>query len=151
MSVQFVMEPSIVSPASCEIRSVIRFLSAEGNSAAEIHRRLCRVYGDGVMSDGSVREWCRKFKDGRTEVHDEEGRGRPSQVTDELMEEVDKAVRTRRRFSISELNDDFPEISRTSLFRIITENLGYRKYCARWVPKQLTDVHKAQSSKNGVR
>ena len=77
-------------------------------------------------------------------MHDEEGRGRPSQVTEELVEKVDKAVRTRRRFTISELSDDFPEISRTSLFCVVTENLGYRKYCARWVPKQLTDVHKAQ-------
>jgi hypothetical protein len=30
---------------------VIRFLQAEGQSAAEIHRRLCRVYGDNVMSE----------------------------------------------------------------------------------------------------
>ena len=96
VSVSFVMEPLIASSANCEIRSVIR-LHAEGNSAAEIHRRLCHVYGDGVMSDLSVREWCRKLKNGRSEVHDEDERGRVSQVTDELVEEVDKAVRTRRR------------------------------------------------------
>ena len=37
---------------------------AEGHSAAEIHRRLCNVYGKNVMTDGSVREWCRKFEEG---------------------------------------------------------------------------------------
>ena len=74
VSAPFVMGPLIVSPASCEIRSVIRFLSVQGNSVTEIHRRLSRVYGNGVMSDGFVREWCRKLKDRRTKVHDEEGR-----------------------------------------------------------------------------
>lgn len=138
------MELPIVASASCEIRSVIRFLCAEGNTAAEIHRRLCRVYGDGVMSDGSVRQWCRTFKNGRSEVHDEEGRGRHSALTDELVQKVDEVVRERRRFTISELSDDIPDISRSTLFRVITENLGYHKYCARWVPKRLTDVHKRQ-------
>ena len=54
VSVPFVMEPSIASPARCKIRSAIPFLHTEGNSAAGIHRRLCRVYGDGVMNNG----WC---------------------------------------------------------------------------------------------
>ena len=43
------------------------------------------------MSDRLVREWYRKFEDGRAEVHDEEGRGRLSQMTDEL-EEVNEAI-----------------------------------------------------------
>jgi hypothetical protein len=36
---------------------------------------LCRVYGDTVMSDSRVREWCRKFEDGRTDVHEEGAQG----------------------------------------------------------------------------
>jgi cytochrome c-type biogenesis protein CcmH/NrfF len=47
------MDPIIAAPASCKVRAVIRFLHTEGQSAAEIHRRLCRVYGDNVMSDSS--------------------------------------------------------------------------------------------------
>jgi hypothetical protein len=43
----------IVAPTSCKVRAVIRFLHAEGKSVAEIHRRLCGVYGDNVMSDSS--------------------------------------------------------------------------------------------------
>jgi hypothetical protein len=30
------------------------------------------VYGQNVMSEGTVRQWCRMFKDGETNVHDEE-------------------------------------------------------------------------------
>ena len=49
------MDTTIAAPASCEVRAVIRFLHAEGQRAAETHRRLCRVYGDNVMSDSCVR------------------------------------------------------------------------------------------------
>jgi len=44
------MDTIIAAPASCKVRAVIRFLHAEGQSAAEIHHRLCRVYGNNVMS-----------------------------------------------------------------------------------------------------
>jgi hypothetical protein len=45
------MNTIIVVPASCKVRAVISFLHAGGQSAAEIHWRLCRVYGDNVMSE----------------------------------------------------------------------------------------------------
>jgi len=77
------MDTTIAASTSCEVRAVIRFLHAEGQSVAEIHRQLCHVYGDNVMSDSSVREWYRKFRDGRTDVRDEGGQGRLSTVTDE--------------------------------------------------------------------
>jgi hypothetical protein len=39
---------------------------------------------------------------------------------------------------------EFPQISRTVLYKIITIRLGYHKFCTRWVPKMLTGVHKTQ-------
>ena len=91
------------------VRYVLRFvcLHAQGQSAAEIHRRLCREYGDNVMSDSCVREWCRKFRDGRTDVHDECGQEQRSIVTDELVQKVDECLRGKRRFTISELSEEF--------------------------------------------
>ena len=85
-----------------------------------------------------MREWCRKFRDGRTDVHDEGGQGRHSIVTDELIQKVNQCVRRKLRFTISELSEEFPRTSRTTLYRIVTDGLGYHKFCARWVPK-LTD------------
>lgn len=61
---------------SCEIRSVIRFLNVGGGSAAKIHRQLCKTYGSITMTDRRVRQWCRK--EGRSDVHDEQRRGRRS-------------------------------------------------------------------------
>ena len=51
--------------------------------------------------EGSVWEWCRKFKEGR--VHDEGGHGRKSVATVGLVERVDQVVRGKRSFTISEL------------------------------------------------
>jgi hypothetical protein len=58
--------PTIYNHVSCEIRVFIRFLHAESMSAVEIHRELCAaVYGQNVMSEGTVRQLCRLFRDWR--------------------------------------------------------------------------------------
>jgi transposase len=72
------MCPAIHSPASCEIRAVFRFLHAEKMSAAEIHHELCADDGQNVMSEGTVRQWCRMFKDGRKNIHDKKRSGKPA-------------------------------------------------------------------------
>ena len=38
------MPPLTENPADCEIRSVIRYLSAKGMKAVEIHRNICEVH-----------------------------------------------------------------------------------------------------------
>jgi hypothetical protein len=78
------MYPAIDNPTSCKICALIRFLDAKNISAAEIHHELCADYGQNVMSEGTVRQWCRMFKDWRTNVHDEERSGQPSVVSDDL-------------------------------------------------------------------
>jgi hypothetical protein len=120
----------IASLASCKVRAVIRFLHT-GQSAAKIHRGLCRVYGDNV-SDICVKEGGRKFRDGRTNVHDGGGH--------ELVQKVDQCLRGKRHFMISELSEEFRQTSTTTLYRIVTDRLGCHTVCARWVPKQLTDL-----------
>jgi hypothetical protein len=82
------MDTIFAAPANCEVRAVIWFLHEEGQSAVEIHRWLRCVYSDNVISNSCVREWFRKFRDGRTDVHDEGGQGWRSIVTDELIQKV---------------------------------------------------------------
>jgi hypothetical protein len=72
------------------------------------------------------------FEDGRENVHDEERSGRPSVVSDDLVQSVDKKTGERRCFTISELSHEFPHISHTVLYEI-TDRQGYHKFCARWV------------------
>lgn len=136
------MFKTISDPADCEVRSVIRFLNARNVKPAEIHRQLTEVYGQNVISDGMVRKWVRQFNDGRNNVHDDARSGRPSLVSDELVEKVNEKIRGNRRFTIRTLSDEFPQISKSLLHNIVVDRLKYRKLCARWVPKMLTDEHK---------
>jgi len=73
-------------------------------------------------------------------MHDEGGQERHSIVTDELFQKVDQCFRGERRFTILELSEKFLQTSKTTLYRIVTDRLGYHKFCARWVPKQQTDL-----------
>ncbi|KAG5321301.1 SETMR methyltransferase, partial [Pseudoatta argentina] len=132
---------SIQSPAKCEIRSVIRYLVWKGKTPVEVYNEVKTAYGDKGMNRTSVFKWCREFKNGRTSVHDDQRSGRPSILTDDIVE-IENALRDDRRLTVDELSAMFPQISRSLLHETITETLGYRKLSARWVPKQLTDQHK---------
>ncbi|GBN43872.1 hypothetical protein AVEN_29715-1 [Araneus ventricosus] len=103
---------------------------------------MCAVYGPNIVSEGVVRQWVRFFKDGRTNIHNESRSGRPSVVNADLIKEIDEKIRLLRNFTISQLSEHLPNISRTVLYETVTGKLGYRKFCARWVPKMLTEIHK---------
>jgi hypothetical protein len=77
---------SIQNPAKCEVRAVIRFLHAKGETAAEIHRQLVSVYSEDVMNRQKVEKCCRGFEAGRNYVHDEISSGKPSVVIDEIIQ-----------------------------------------------------------------
>lgn len=136
------MAKLIENAKDCEIRGVIRFLNAQGVKACEISRQISVVYGDRVMSEGMVRKWVRMFNEGRENVHDEPRSGRPSVVTDSLVRDINEKILENRRFTISSLSQSFSDISCSVLYEIVSERLGFRKVCARWVPKMLTAEHK---------
>ena len=83
---------------------MIRFLLVENHRPIEIHRQLCKGYGNNVMSEGGVRQWCIMFKNGRTNVHDEEQSGLLTNVTDELVAKIKENIRENRRFTITEFS-----------------------------------------------
>ena len=88
------------------------------------------------MNDSMVRRWCRQFGSGRDNLHDDKRSGRPSVVTPDLVKQIEVKIRENRRFTITDLAEIFPNVSRKSVHRIVTENLHFRKLCARWVPKK---------------
>ena len=100
-----------LSTPPTEIWSVIRFLNARNIKAADIHRQLCEVYGENAISDGMVRRWVRKFNEGHISVLDEQRTGRPSFINDDLVRTVDETICEDRRFTISSLSFNFPQLS----------------------------------------
>ena len=85
------------------------------------------------MKAADVRKWCTMFANGRTDVHDAQRSGRPSVITDALKQKVNRIIRENRRFAISEVYEQYPEVSRTIVYEIVTEHLQYRNICARWL------------------
>jgi hypothetical protein len=71
VSTERVICPATYNPSSCEIWAVIPFM-VKKMSAAEIFRELDAVYSQNVISEGTLRQWHRMYKDGQTDVHDEE-------------------------------------------------------------------------------
>jgi hypothetical protein len=113
-------------------------------SPVKIHCELCGVYGQNVMGGGTIRQWCKFFKGGRTSINDEERNGRPSVVSDDLVQSVDQKICERWHFTISELLCEFTQILHILLYKIITVRPSYYKSCTRWVLKMLTGAHKMQ-------
>jgi hypothetical protein len=61
------------NPANCRICIVMRHLHAKKTSSAKIHCELRMVvYAQNAMSEQTVRQWCRMFKDEQTNAHNEE-------------------------------------------------------------------------------
>lgn len=95
------------------------------------------------MSIEHVSKWCREFKDGRTDILDEQGSGRPS-VSDKTIVKVEEATLKDQSITVQELCELIPDVSKTCINKILTDHLRYTKVCARWVPRMLMEDHKRQ-------
>lgn len=124
-------------------RAVIEFLVKEEIPAAEIHQRLQRAYGSVCMGASSVRRWVKHFKDGKTSIQDEPRSGRPRTAsTERNKERVDEIIQDDRRVTVDTIARKLG-IGHNAVQEMV-ESLGYRKVCARWVPRLLTEDHKGQ-------
>jgi hypothetical protein len=79
-----------------------------------------------------------------TDVHDEPSSGRPSLVSDDILQKIKGEIPSNLRVTIRELHHFIPEVSKTIIHEAVTEKLGYKKLCAYWLPKILTDDHKTK-------
>ncbi|GFU53119.1 histone-lysine N-methyltransferase SETMAR [Trichonephila clavipes] len=121
-----------------EQRSVIRFLTAEGEKPASIHRRMVTVYGEKCVSDKSVRKWSARFRTGRESVGDDQRPGQTNTViTSDLIDKVDDLVRSDQRVRLQMLVLKV-DVSYGTVWTIVHGRLRFRKVCAAWIPKQHT-------------
>ena len=94
------------------------------------------------MSRTRLFEWHRRFKDEIEKVEDDHRSGRPStSKTDENVERVRQTLRSDRSLTVRMIAH---EVSMNSerVWRIITEDLGMRKICAKMVPRLLNEGQK---------
>ncbi|UYV61594.1 hypothetical protein LAZ67_1005460 [Cordylochernes scorpioides] len=95
-----------------------------------------------------VRRWRSWFLEGRQNVHDDERSGRAVTATDNAaVAAVRNVVEADRRVTIDEIMIRLPpgiEIGCSSIGSIMSDVLNFRKVCARWVPRLLSENHKQQ-------
>ena len=95
-----------------------------------------------VLSQGRVYEWVERFQNGRQNVSDEHRRGRPVSVeTETVKRQIEQRIRDYRRVTIDEIAVEF-NMTYGSAYSIDHNDLGYRKVCSRWVPRQLSNDQK---------
>lgn len=125
-----------------EQRAVIRFLFSEGTKPSEIHSRMKRQYGKSCINRANFYKWIDRYKLGRTNVSDVQRSGRPIEVSNALMENrIETLIQEDRRITVAQIAETC-HTSVGTVHSIIHDKLKYRKTCARWVPKLLTDNHK---------
>ncbi|CAK9818248.1 Protein GVQW3 [Anthophora plagiata] len=123
-------------------RIIIKFLTHEGVKPIEILQRLTAQFGDQTLSRARVFAWHKKFKEGRELVENVEHDRRPrTSITEENIRTIRELLERDRRLTLSEMTAQVG-ISYGSCQTIVTKDLGFRKVCARWVPRLLTAEQK---------
>ena len=103
-----------------------------------------KVYGSAAMSRAIVYRWYARFGDRREDVKDDARSGHPSPArTDENVESVCHLL-TEDRHTTLQMIADYLSIGKETVRLIVTENLGKRKLCARFVPHALTKEQKQE-------
>ena len=93
------------------------------------------------MNVSIVRRWVACFSSGDSDVKDKPRSGRPcTAVTPRNEERLDQLICVNRRITTRELCTGL-NIGCNALEAMVAK-LEYRKVCARWVPRMLTQEHK---------
>ena len=98
---------------------------------------MTKVYDDDSLSRYRIHEWFKRFQEGREALKDDEPSGRPKNVVNEENAEIERELIRKEPKSSLKYMDSELGIAATSIYRILTENLGYIKVCAKFVPHTL--------------
>ena len=120
-----------------EQRENIKFCVELEKKFAETYELMEKVHGDDCMSRTQVYTWFTRFKNGREDLNDGLRPCRPevsnrAKLVEKFREIIDIDAKFTTRMLAEELN-----MSKNTIWRILTEDLGKRKVCARFVLHQL--------------
>ncbi|KAI6660732.1 hypothetical protein LOD99_10287 [Oopsacas minuta] len=120
-------------------KSVLKFWHLLEGSNRNIHNDLLDVCGDQVVAYSTVRRWPQLFRERRETIEDEPWTGRPTSATDEVsVEFVSQFLGKDPCCSIEEISM-YTEVSTGNIYRILKEDLGDRKVCARCAQYSILD------------
>jgi transposase len=126
-----------------DVRTVIKFNVLLGKSALECYKSLKEGLGTHAPSYETVRRWVNFIKNGREQTDDTPRSAAPTTVTDELhVNQVKFVLEGTRSISCAAIATEVRN-SPESVYRILTNSLGKRKVCAKWIPHVLNDDQRA--------
>jgi hypothetical protein len=97
-----------------------------------------KVYGNEALNRSNVFKWYSRFRDGNELVKNDKRGGHPKSTRTEVnIASVADLVKNDNRIA-SRMTAESLNIPKTVVFRILKEDLGKRKLCARFVPHSLT-------------
>jgi len=121
-----------------EQRFAIKFRFKAVLSATETLVLVQKAYGNEALNRSNVFRWYSRFRDGRELVEDDERGGRTKSTRTEVnIAAVADLVKNESQIA-SKMIAESLNISKTVVLRILKEDLGKRKLCARFVPHSLT-------------
>ena len=122
----------------------IKFCVKAGKSAVEKIELINKAYGSAAMSHANVYRWYARLRGGREDVKDDARSGHTSIArTDENVESVHRLLTEDHRTTLQMIADHL-NIGKETVRWIVTEDLGKRKTCARFVPHALTTEQKQE-------
>jgi transposase len=98
----------------------------QNKNRQQIHKEVVEVYSENVISRKQVSVWCNQFKEGRTSLLDEECAGRPTACNAVDEHRVEQPLLTDHHMKLKEIAYTL-NISKTTVYRIGHDTLGYRK------------------------
>jgi histone-lysine N-methyltransferase SETMAR len=125
-------------------RFYIKVRTALRIPARVIYNELNSVYGNEAPGLSTVERWSKLFRDGREEIEDKARPGRPiTETTTENIEQVRLLIDDNPYMTIEDIQEE-TDLSHGTIQRIISDHLKLRKITARYIPKDLTDLQRAE-------
>jgi histone-lysine N-methyltransferase SETMAR len=122
-----------------DVRTVIKFNVLLGKSALECYKSLKEGLGTHAPSYETVCRWVNFIKNGREQTDNAPRSGAPPTATDELhVNQGNFVLEGTCSISYTAIATEVG-ISPASVYCILTNSLGKRKVCAKWIPHLLSD------------
>ena len=105
-------------------------------------KKLIFTFGDEAPSYATVKRWYNEFNSDRHSLTDQFRKDRPKSVVGpENINAVQKLIMQDRHVTYREMETTL-DISLTSVYKILHENLAVKKICSPWIPHNLTKAQK---------
>lgn len=117
-------------------RSVIKFCVERGLTPGQTIKEMESSRTHCKASRVLIYKWHKRFTTGWTDTGLK--KGRPVGISDAVIQRVSDVIKADRRQTVRELAG-LIGISKSSVQRIMSEELGMSRVCARWVPRLLSE------------